>query len=228
MKFSPILMFVAAFSSTAKNASAATSIIDVPDSYFTSKGFNETHGNGMVGWGFTVYNTVTVSQVGWYDAGGNGLSRAFQVGLWKDLSGGNFNSGAAVSQLLGSSGSGIVIPGGTTAALNGVWRVVDLPAPLVLSPGKYQLAGLDSSDTTDPTRYFGSMEANFTNSNIGNGDFFFASSNTPSTGFQVTNNGWFYLAGGIELGPMLFAIPEPSSCLLVFFGMVFFGARRRR
>src|SRR5689334_9537165 len=65
------------------SASAATPIIninpstDVPTPYW---GFDEGHGNGMVGWSFQTLEPFIITQVGWYDETGDGLSRPFQVG----------------------------------------------------------------------------------------------------------------------------------------------------
>src|SRR5215471_8623259 len=66
-----------------------------PGQYF---GFNEAHEDGMLGWGFTLLQPVTVTQIGFYDEGQDGLSRACQVGLW-----------GAAGQLLGQPTAGITI-----------------------------------------------------------------------------------------------------------------------
>ena len=211
----------------------ATSMIGIPSGDWTSSsGFNEAHGDGMVGWVFTVKQTITVTQVGWYDGAGDGLSRSFQVGLWQDLSGGNFSPNAPLVQLLGVASSGIVIPSGTSAALNGVWRVVDLPSSLVLQPGSYQLAGLDTASTTDQIRYISQNYKieDLSNANVNTGQFFYAAMGPTSSGsnpgFHATYN--FYLAGGLELGPMLFTVSEPSSYLLIGVSGVLFLRRRDR
>jgi len=174
-------------------------------------GFDEAHGDAMVGWTFTLLQPVTVLRVGWYDDGRDGLSRDFQVGLW---------SGS--TQLLGDPANGIVIPGGTQATLEAVWRVIDLPTPLDLSPGAYVFGGLDSATTPDVIKFalvHGiEDDPSLTGSRLTLGAFFYgAIENGP--GFQRPN--LFYLAGGLELGPMLFInIPEPSPFVMVGLGLI--------
>jgi hypothetical protein len=215
-----------------ENADAASSLFDIPSFYWgTQTEPGETHGNGMVGYVFRVTQSVTVTQVGWYDAQGDGLSRAFQVGLWKDLTGGNFDPGSPTSQLLGNSNNGIFIPKGTNATLSGVWRVVNLQSALILDPGTYQIGGLDTSSTTDPIVYVSqNVESEMlTNANATAGQFFYSPTTSSAPGFHATDNHHFYLAGGLELGPMLFIIPEPSCLFLTAVGLGgLLSARRRR
>jgi hypothetical protein len=179
-------------------------------------GFNEAHGNGMVGWTFSLLEPITVSQVGWYDDGQDGLSRSFQVGLW--------SSG---TQLLGDPTAGILIPGGTQATLDGVWRVVDLATPLELQPGSYLLGGLDSATTPDIIKFAstGTGDPSLTGSRLTIGEFFYAFGNCG--GFQRPI--CFGLSDGLELGPMLFtAVPEPGTALLAMVGLLGLAVRRRR
>jgi len=202
-------------------ASAATGpIVDVDPSNRT---WNESHGNGMVGWTFHLQSPLTITAVGWYDDGQNGLSRPFQVGLWQDLSS-NFNPGSNPHQLLGTSSEGLIIPGGTTAPLQGSWRMVPLSSPLTLDPGNYELAGLDTETTSDTMKYVG-VGYTFPYPpvwpGLSIGQFFYAYPNFPSTTFLVTYNNYFELADGLELGPMLFAeVPEPCSISLLGLGAV--------
>ena len=193
------------------------SVAIVSDINFNNLTFNEAHGDGMVGWTFDLLQPITVSQVGWYDDSGNGLSRSFQVGLW-------FGS----TQLLGDPTAGILIPGGTQATLSGHYRVVDLPTPLDLQPGGYVLAGLDSATTPDVIKFVGN--AFFQNpSYIASG----VDIETPTAGyinppgFQLPTS--FFLLPGLELGPMLFTpVPEPGTALLFATGVVGLAVRRRR
>src|SRR5579862_6136127 len=106
-------------------------------------GFDEAHGDGMVGWSFQLVEPFTITQVGWYAENSNGLSRPFQVGLWEGGGG----------SLIGDPITGLNIPAGTNVALVGSWRVVDLPAPLILQPGVYAIGGLDTLATTDVIKY---------------------------------------------------------------------------
>lgn len=174
--------------------------------------FDEAHGDGMIGWTFHLEQSVTITQIGWYDQGADGLSRAFQVGLWQDLTGGYFSSPDS-TQLLGDPNSGITIPAGTSASLNGVWRVIDLPDPLNLPPGDYEISGLDTATTPDVIRYLIARPSS--NPQVTIRQFFYPYFLTQP-GFRLTYNSDFYLLdGGLELGPMLFSnVPEPSGLAL--------------
>jgi hypothetical protein len=190
-------------------------------------GFDEAHGDGMVGWVFSVQTPVTVTAVGWYDDGADGLSRAFQVGLWQDLNG-YFAPGSNPKQLLGTPAAGITIPAGTAAPLQNSYRIVSLRSPLTLQPGNYQLAGLDSAATTDPIKY---VELSYNPppiNGISNDGFFYAPFSSPT--FAMTNSSDFYLYWGLELGPMLFTpIPEPADYAgLIGVGAIGIVAMRRR
>lgn len=85
-------------------------------------------GNGpfSIGWTFDVTAPVTVTGLGWYDQGKNGLEAAHQVGLW-----------GPDHSLLNS----VTVPSGMTAPLSGQFREVAIPS-IVLSPGKgYTIGG---------------------------------------------------------------------------------------
>ena len=197
----------------------------------SSQSWNEMHGNGMVGWTFNLLQPLTITGVGWYDDGQDGLSRAFQVGLWQDLTG-SFAPGSTPTQLLGTSADGMNIPGGTTATLQGSWRVVPLSSPLNLPAGNYELGGLDTATTPDTIKYVlagGMYPYPPAQPGLTIGAFFYASPSAPSPTFQVTYSDRFYLAYGLELGPMLFtSVPEPGAFVLVGLGSVMALLLRRR
>jgi hypothetical protein len=198
-------------------AFAAAPIINIdPSNPLPYWGSDESHGNGMVGWTFQLLQPFTVTQVGWYDANSDGLSRAFQVGLWKGEADTNnaatpkFVSGTHYSSLIGDPDKGLTIPPGSNASLNGFWRVVDLDQPLLLQPGFYEIGGLDSSNTTDVIKYV-AIGMPLTNAPTPFGaplwvGLFFYAGGPPSPvsqeGLQPTSD--FYLYWGLELGPMLF------------------------
>lgn len=46
-------------------------------------------------------------------------------------------------------------------------------------------------------------------------------------GFNWVDNSRFYLASGLEMGPMLFAVPEPASLLLAAMSLGWITTRRR-
>jgi hypothetical protein len=187
------------------------------------EGFNESHHNGMMGWTFHINETMPVAQVGFYDEGLNGLSRAFQVGLWRDDSGSYFGPLSTPTALLGAAG--LTIPAGMAAPLNGPYRVVNLPNALNLLPGDYELAFLDTATTPDVVKY--TMDAS-SNPRVTIRQFIW-SFNSPNPSFGVVKSNGFYLLNGVEIGPMLFStVPEPSSALLLFFAGAAAANRRRR
>jgi PEP-CTERM motif len=203
-----VLLVLTARSSTADSIP----IVDLDPNSVGSPyyGFDENHVDGMVGWQFDLLEPVTVTQVGWFDDGQDGLSRDFQVGLWRE---------SDYSQLLGSPSSGIVIPAGTSTTLNGVWRVVDLPVPLDLQPGGYDLAGPDTQTTSDVIRFI----------NVGDHhDDPAITGSRLDIGGPVADSGsgfhrpqGYALVYGVEFGPILFiAVPEPSSFALLGTGML--------
>lgn len=89
--------------------------------------------NGMIGWTFFLTEPITVTGLGWYDYGHDGLVDSHQIGIWKDLSGlprDQLFYGLTNMSLLASA----TVAAGTEAPLNGPWRTVDLPS-LTLQPG---------------------------------------------------------------------------------------------
>lgn len=188
---------------------------DVPNPYW---GFDEQHGDGMIGWTFQLLVPFTVTQVGWYDKNTtNGLSRAFQVGLWKGL-GSDADPGTphsiVSSSLIGDPTNGLIIPAGTNASLLGVWRGVDVE-PLTLQPGFYELGGLDTSETTDVIEYVEAGNPGLSDlpppgSPLVIGAFFYAFS-WVHTNFGPAPPSDYYLLWGLELGPMLFGTNAPPT-----------------
>src|SRR6266496_919679 len=87
-----------------------------------SSGANQAQ---SVGWQFDVNTSLTVTGLGWYDDGANGLAVSHTVGIW-DPSG----------NLLAS----VLIPAGSAAILDGQFRTVAI-APLVLPIGVGYIVG---------------------------------------------------------------------------------------
>ena len=178
---------------------------DVPKPFL---GFDESHGNGMVGWTFQLLEPFTVTQVGWYDEGADGLSRCFQVGLWQANPGIPPFWGWQSSSLIGDPQAGLIIPAGTNAStLIGVWRVVNLSEPLTLQPGFYELGGVDTLATADVIKYVDAgPQPNLTltppDSPVVIGALFYPGLRSSETNLHPTTQ--YYLASGLELGPMLF------------------------
>jgi hypothetical protein len=79
-----------------------------------------------IGWQFHVNTDITVTQLGVWDQGGNGLTYANDIGLWDNS-----------SQLLKSAN----IPAGTVATLINDFRYVPI-SPITLTPGKSYTIGV--------------------------------------------------------------------------------------
>lgn len=108
---------------------AAGVALDFSDS--SSWGF---HAGLTVGWGFTVDNKIIVTDLGYYDAGGDGLVSDHEVGLFR------------VSDLSLMT-SGTVT---TTDAITGLFRYTAV-TPVTLEPGQtYYVAGYDPPFTASP------------------------------------------------------------------------------
>jgi len=99
----------------------------------TSSAFSAANFNQTVGWEFDVTSPITVTGLGWYDQGGNGLSTAHEVGIW-DLSG----------DLVAS----VLVGAGTTDPLDGLFRTASV-TPIVLSAGDYIVGGQNFSTNTE-------------------------------------------------------------------------------
>jgi hypothetical protein len=163
--------------------------------------------NQTWGWFFTVLEPLAVTNVGWYDENGDGLSHSHQIGLWAVPT----TQGAPV-QLLGNFNppTGIVIPSGTAAQLDGPWRKMPLPdGAFTLPIGNYILGGTNNSASTDHVKYtFGKpliqLDPRVTGTSAGF---------SQNAGFNPPDQ--FFLVGdAVEFGPMLFVlpVPEPSTC----------------
>ncbi len=105
---------------------------------FTSVGANSylDSNNRMIGWEFTVDQTLEVGQLGWFDLNGDGLAVAHQIGIW-DTS----------DQSLVTS---VTIGAGTGATFSDGFRYVILESPAFLLPGlTYRIAGFDQGTGGD-------------------------------------------------------------------------------
>lgn len=100
---------------------AANVISTIPSDLFDS--------NTMRGWYFTTTSTTSVSALGWFDEGGDGLFQDHEVGLWT-------SSGT----LLAST----TVLAGNSGILMGGFRFQSI-APLLIGAGNYVIAGLSSN-----------------------------------------------------------------------------------
>ena len=194
-------------------AMAVTPIVNLPplDAYSP-----HTHAAGMLGWTFTVHSTVTVTGVGWFDYGRDGLLSSVQVGLWKAVNG--WNSGLTPETIwTGSVGS--------NSPLSGDFRILALSQELTLMPGQYQLGGLNNG--IDSGAYVDTyLNDSVSTDTVSLGMIFFRSPGSYGRAdFGPVSD--FYLATGVEMGPMLFIVPEPSSAIIGSFGLLALLRRRR-
>lgn len=88
-----------------------------------------------IGWQFDLAVPITVSAMTWYDDGQDGLELDHEVGIWDP-------SGALVAT------THVIIPAGTAAPLDGIWRTVAI-APTVLPAGSGYIVGGYNGDHSE-------------------------------------------------------------------------------
>jgi len=122
------------------------------------------------GFSFTLASAKQIKAVGFYDAGGNGLAYSFAVSL---VSGwGSSVTTATFPFITTDNLYSVIVPSGTAAALDGVWRKVTIGNGATLAAGTYAVVATVDSGT-------GAFDAMINN----------ASTVTPLSG--VTINGPF-------------------------------------
>ena len=158
-----------------------------------------------VGNEFVVTNPmgISVTSLGIFDFGQDGLAVSHQVGIWNN-----------VGTLLAS----ITVPSGTGGTLVGNWRYIDLTTPLTLAAGSTNRLGASvGTDTWGNERLPSGVGAGVSiyGANYGSGVFVFPNN-------VVTTDGKSYL------GPNMIytVIPEPSILLSLGAGFAFLVALR--
>ena len=174
----------------------------------------------QAGFGFAANpsGTAQVNELGFYDEGGDGLAAAHTVGLY------HYNGSAY--ELLAST----TIPAGTGATLENGYRWGSIPTITLTdtdqSNGWYALMASQDTDTWyNVTTGSGlPIVTNYGNTGFGLLAYYTASA-FPSVGGTVA----FSFGGGIQYGSpnMGFLVPEPSSALLMIFGVALLGWRFR-
>ena len=161
---------------------------------------------GTYGWAFNVSAPVTVTDLGWFDFGGNGLNGAHDVAIW--------------------TSTGTLVVSGTVPIGNGdeVNSFNYTPvAATSLAAGDYVIGGFESGESGDPIIVGATITpaANITYSGSrsttsGGGALAF-----PSGDAVGNSNSYF--------GPnFLLAVPEPSATALLLLGGIAAWLRRRQ
>jgi Domain of unknown function (DUF4082) len=163
--------------------------------------FNEATGstgnnlNHTVGWQFNVTTPVTVTGLGWFDAGGNGLAVGHTVGIW-DPSGG----------LLAS----VMIPDGTGAPLDGQFRTVDV-TPFDLPAGDgYIIGGQNSTSNSERLAFDVAQMVDPRINFVGPTFDTAAGLNRPTTPAPVATTGFYGPSFSVTPADAT-AMPEPRS-----------------
>jgi len=202
MKFKFLILLLGFFAATQQLVPAQTPAVS-----FTGAG-NFGAPEGTYGWAFTLTNTISVTELGYFDFGGNGLTDSHDVGIWT-------NTGT----LLVSA----TVPAGTAATLNGDFRYVLVTATL-LAPGDYVIGGFSPADSGDPVAVEASTIT--TASGLSYGGSRSIGGNTltfPIGDASGHPNSYF--------GPnfTFSTVPEPTTLgLLLFGGLTALGLRRKR
>lgn len=174
-------------------------------SAFTTSGETTTLFNPpfTLGYSFSLSQSFSLTGLGIFDEGGDGLLNSYDVGLW-----------SAGGTLLAST----VVSGGTAATLVDGYRY-DAFSPITLGVGDYRIGALYTNAAgADPLYFAGGANTITPIAGVTYGTSAFAGGATLTNPTQLTPDG----AGGY-FGPnlMLGAVPEPSTWAMLLLG---FGA----
>jgi hypothetical protein len=212
------LALAALFSPHSANASLA---IDFPS---VSGGYIDQN-NRNVGWEFTVNSSVTVTGLGFYDAGSDGLVSSHAVGIY-----------SSTGSLLVSG----TVQAGTLDPLSGLFRIASI-APTELSAGSYVISAFLPGNTDSwtwspfepPTGVNGlSVDPSITIGPAGSARFNFGPGETAlafptSTDSSIGHGRALFIGPNFEIAS---GVPELSTWAMMIFGFagVGFMAYRRK
>lgn len=160
---------------------------------------------GTYGWAFTLSNTITVTDLGYFDFGGNGLNQSHDVGIWT------------------SSGTLLVsatVPSGTAGTLIDGFRYT-LITPTILPPGDYVIGGFESGSSGDP------IVVTATTITTASGITYNGSAISGATSFSFPSEpgqGNSYFGPNFEFNN----VPEPTTVALLVLGGLTAGFVRKR
>jgi hypothetical protein len=192
--------------------SMSVSALASPAIVMTSPGAEYFGAAYTLGFSFTVSSPETISALGIYDSGMNGLNGAAQVGLWD--SSGNLLTSATV-------------PAGTGGNLEGFFRYAKI-APFIVTPGNtYLVGGFEPNDLASSlfTNQGGTGSTNPL-INVVQDQFSLFNFSFSFPGSSNGNLGGAWLGANFQIG----GVPEPSTWAVMLIGLGLAGAtiRRRR
>ena len=168
--------------------------------------------NVNIGWAFTVNSPLSVTSLGVFDSGQDGLTNAYQVGIFSNVGG----------TLLAAT----TVLAGTADPLTNQFRYANLTTPLGLRPGQaYVIGMLDLAHSTDDQ--------------VENATGFFTDPNVNYVEPRALQNNAFRDPTVVQgaLSPGLFgpnfqsvlALPEPGGAVLLLglAGAIFLSRKRK-